>query len=61
MTADQIAKWKAALADHHQAQRRQRYRPRARGVQAVTQAGMIRRSPPKDVPAPGGAAQEGTT
>ena len=38
---DQIAKWKAAVAAHHRAQRRQRYRPRT-GTYNVTGAGMVR-------------------
>lgn len=41
---DQNAKWKAALAARHKAQRRQRYRPRAPGAQAVTGPGMVRLS-----------------
>jgi hypothetical protein len=45
MTEDQIQAWKAALAAKNARQRRQQYRPRARGVQAIRGAGMVRLDP----------------
>lgn len=55
MVNEGLRKWKAALAAHHQGQRRRRYRPRARGVQAVRTAGMVRTLPPaKQRPAEAG-------
>ena len=43
--------WRKALADKAAQQRRQSYRPRARGVQAVTQPGMVRLPPQSERPA----------
>jgi hypothetical protein len=42
MTEDQLEAWRKALADLAAQKRRQRHRPRARGVQAVGGAGMVR-------------------
>lgn len=44
MTAEQVAKWKAAIASHHKQQRRQQSRRRDQPYRP----GMIRRLPPAD-------------
>lgn len=49
--ADQRAKWKAVIAANHKRQRAERargYRPRKRGIDAVTTPGMIRVRPGKE-------------
>lgn len=45
MTADQVAKWKAALAVHHKAQRRQRGRRAQDASIAHVGPGMVRLLP----------------
>ena len=42
MTEDQRAAWRKALAALAAQQRRQRYKPRARGLEAIRSAGMVR-------------------
>ncbi len=68
MTGDQREQWRRALAV--KAARNRRHGPHARGMRiiggrAVTGAGMLRIQPAErhdtDLPAPGGAAQGGTT
>ena len=46
MTEDQREQWRKALADNAAAGRRQRYRRPARGIEAVTGAGMVCMPPP---------------
>jgi len=46
VTEDQREQWRKALAAGAAAGRRRSYRPRARGVQAVKGAGMVRVMPP---------------
>jgi hypothetical protein len=54
---DQRQQWKRALAAKAAQQRRQQYRPRARGIQAVKGAGMVRVLPPQSERARTGQAR----
>jgi hypothetical protein len=52
--------WRKAIAASRRQQRTRRGK-RTAGITTVTGPGMLRVPPPQDHPAPGGAAQKGTT